>query len=160
MGAAGSRILLRPSDLNRGVRLQHDVPGHGCLPRFGPPDGSRLMPISRSGIQIEDTSGIRIVPAGFPPLALCMVTGNQLRRGDDGPVRHARRTGMPASRQPGRPCRRQMRTFPGRSRRCINMMRDGSWGLRRPRGPLRTEASITAHGAADMGAQCYTDEHL
>jgi hypothetical protein len=44
--------------------------------------GTRL----RTGIQVEDTCGIRIVLAG---VSACVVTGYQLRRQGDGRVRHA-----------------------------------------------------------------------
>jgi hypothetical protein len=44
--------------------------------------GARL----RTRIQIEDTGGIRIVLAG---MSACVVTGYQLRRQDDGRMRHA-----------------------------------------------------------------------
>jgi len=83
MDAPGSRILLRPGGLGRGGgQLRRGVPGHGRLPGSGPlDDGAHLRPEN----QIEDTGGIRIVLAGFPPLALCVVTGDQLRRQDDGP---------------------------------------------------------------------------
>ena len=39
----------------------------------------------RPGFQIEDTGGIRIVLAGFSPLALGALTGDRFRRQDDGP---------------------------------------------------------------------------
>jgi hypothetical protein len=39
----------------------------------------------RPGIQIEDTGGIRIVLAGFSPLAPGALTGDRFRRQDDGP---------------------------------------------------------------------------
>jgi len=49
-----------------------------------------MMPYGRcrSSLQLTgtQTSG---TPQGFPPLALCGVTGDQFRRPDDGPVRHA-----------------------------------------------------------------------
>jgi len=38
----------------------------------------------RPGTQIEDTGGIRTIVAGFPLLALCVVTGDQFRRQEDG----------------------------------------------------------------------------
>jgi hypothetical protein len=43
----------------------------------------------RPDTQNEDTSGIRILLAGFAPLALGAATGDPFRRQDQEPVRHA-----------------------------------------------------------------------
>jgi hypothetical protein len=84
MDAPGGRILLRPGALGRGGRLRRGVPGHGRLPVPARSMIRGWCP-SLAGIQIEDTGGIRIVLAGFPSLALCVVTCDQFRRRDDGP---------------------------------------------------------------------------
>jgi len=89
MGAPGGRILLRPGGLDRGGRLRRGQPGRGRLPGSGSLDGPGAGCHLRIGIQIEDADGVRIVLARFSPLALCVVTGDQLRDQDDGPLRHA-----------------------------------------------------------------------
>ena len=89
MDVPGSRILLRPSGLGRGGRLRRDVPGHGRLLGSGTLDDPGAGAHLRTGIQIEGTDGTRIVLAGFPPFALCVVTGDQFRRQDNRPMRHA-----------------------------------------------------------------------
>jgi hypothetical protein len=61
----GSRILLRSSDLNRGVRFHRMFPGMAaCRGSAGWMIRARVNP--RPEIQIEDTSGIWIVPARVP----------------------------------------------------------------------------------------------
>ena len=60
--------------------------------RVRPLDYPERVPTLQPGIQIEDVGGIRIVQAGFPPLAHRAVTGDQLRVGMTHPVRHALRT--------------------------------------------------------------------
>ena len=45
--------------------------------------GRRLSPVR---IQVLGACGIWIVLAWFPPLALCVVTGDRLRRQDDEPA--------------------------------------------------------------------------
>ena len=60
-------------------------PGDGRLPGSGPLDDPRAGAHLRTGIQFEDTGGTRIVLTGFPPFALCVVTGDQFRRQDDQP---------------------------------------------------------------------------
>ena len=89
MDAPGSRMLLRPSGLGRGGPLRRGVPGHGRLLGSGPLDDPGADAHLRTEIQIEDTGGTRMVLAGFPPLAFCAVTGDQFRRQDDRPTRHA-----------------------------------------------------------------------
>jgi hypothetical protein len=56
---------------------------------------------------------------GFPPLALCVVTGGQFRRQDDGPVRHAPADGGASATAIRRPCRRQIRTVRHEAFCCI-----------------------------------------
>jgi hypothetical protein len=51
-------------------------------------------------------------PAGAPARP-CAVTRDSFTVKDDGPVRCARRTRMPAPRQSGRPCQRHVRAFSG-----------------------------------------------
>jgi hypothetical protein len=89
MGDPGSRIGLCPAVLGRGGRLRHGVPGHGRLPGSGPLDGPGLVPVRgpRAGSRTPVASGSSW--PGFPPLARCGVTGDQFRRPEDGPVRHA-----------------------------------------------------------------------
>jgi hypothetical protein len=66
MNAPGSRILLRPGGLGCGGRLRRGVPGHGRLPGPAPLDDPGAGAHLRTGIQIEDTGGTRIVLAGIP----------------------------------------------------------------------------------------------
>jgi len=107
MGDPGSRILLRPSGLGRGGRLHRSVPGHGRLPGSGPLDDPGLVPISDPGSRSRTPAASGSSWPGFPPLALCVMIGDQFRRQDDGPVWHLR-TEVPAPWQSGRPCRRHV----------------------------------------------------
>ena len=73
-----------PDGLDCGGRLRRAYPGMAACrirPAGCPGAGARL----RTGIQIEDTGGTRIVLARVPPLAHGVVTGYQLRRHDDRP---------------------------------------------------------------------------
>jgi hypothetical protein len=74
---------------SRGSRLRRGVPGHGRLPGSGPLDDPGLVPICCPGSRSRTPAASGSSWPGFPPLALCGVTGDQFRRPDDGPVRHA-----------------------------------------------------------------------
>jgi hypothetical protein len=68
--------------------------------------GWRLSPVR---IQVLGACGIWIVLAWFPPLALCVVTGDRLRSQDDEPVRHAPADSGASAMAVRRPCRRHER---------------------------------------------------
>jgi hypothetical protein len=64
-------------------------PGWGRLPGSGPLDNPGLVPISGPGSRSRTPAASGPSWPGFPPLALYVVTGDQFRRQDDGPVRRA-----------------------------------------------------------------------
>jgi len=114
MDAPGSRILLRPGGLGRGGRLRGGGPGHGRLPGSGPlndPGARCPSPARDSRSRTPAASGSSW--RGFPPLTLCVVTGGQFRRQDDGP-RAACTCGRRCQRHgnPEDPGRRHDRAFP------------------------------------------------
>lgn len=100
LGAASSRILLRPGDLDRSVRLHRDVPGHGRLAGSGRVGDRGLMPSPGPGSRLGrlTASGSSRPGSRRPPLP---VPGSQFRRKDDVPVGHVVRMQVPASLQPG-----------------------------------------------------------
>ena len=114
-GCSGQPHRPAPGDLSR-RRLRLGLPvGMAACRGSGPLDDPGTGAHLRIGIQVVDTDGIRIVPAGFPPLARCVATGDRFRRQDGGPYGTHLRTEAHASWQSGRPCRRHDRTvFRGR----------------------------------------------
>jgi hypothetical protein len=82
-----------------------------CRVRGTPMIRGRRWRLSPVRIQVLGACGIWIVLAWFPPLALCVVTGDRLRRQDDEPVRHAPTDRGASATAVRRPCRRQMSTF-------------------------------------------------
>jgi hypothetical protein len=75
--------------LGRGGRLRRGVPGHGRLPGSGPLDDPGPVPISDPGSRSRTPAASGSSWPGLPPLALCVMTGDQFRRQDDGPVWYA-----------------------------------------------------------------------
>jgi len=106
---SGSRILLRPG---RTARLRRDVPEHGRLPA-----ADRWMILAgvhlRRGIQIEDTGGIRIVLTRLPAASPLRRDRRSASPSGDVPRTACAAAEEPVPRQPGRPCRRQMRMRSG-----------------------------------------------
>lgn len=113
----GSRALLRLGDRDRTGLLHRDVPGLGprwMIPGWCPYPGTRMD----WGPCIRPSSQAIREPILEPRWHLGRGSRSPLRRdprpasqqGATGPVRQARQTGMPASRQLERPCRRQLQT--------------------------------------------------
>jgi hypothetical protein len=84
---------------------------------------------------------------GFPPLARCVVTGDQLRGQDDGPRAACTCGGRcQAPWQSGRPCRRQMR---------ISRVEGGDAYLCGPAGAARWREPGIAGPRANPAASCF-----
>ena len=89
MDAPGSRILLRPGGLGRGGRSAAAFPGMAAFRGSSPLDDPGLVPISDPGSRSRTPAASGSSWPEFPRLAPCVMTGDQFRRQDDGPVWHA-----------------------------------------------------------------------